>query len=281
MSRIAYVNGRYVPHRDAAVHIEDRGYQFADAVYEVVAIQHGHFVDEEPHLDRLDRSLSELRMTPPVSRAALKQILRETVRRNRVTTGIVYLQISRGVARRDHAFPAHAESSLVLTSRSMKPKAAAKAGGVKVITTEDIRWKRCDIKTVGLLPNVLAKQDAVEAGAYEAWMVTSDGEVTECTSANAWIVTADKEVVTRPATNAILNGITRRSVRAIADGEGYSVVERAFTLAEALGAEEAFLTSTTSDVMPVTRIDDTTIGHGEPGPLTRALQAQYDAHKDA
>ena len=278
MSRFAYVNGRFTRHRDAAIHIEDRGYQFADAVYEVIAIQNGSFVDEGPHLDRLDRSLGELRMAPPVARSALKRILRETVRRNRVRDGIVYLQVSRGVARRDHAFPAHRKSSLVVTARSMKPKSAALADGVVVVTTEDIRWKRCDIKTVGLLPNVLAKQRAVEAGAYESWMVTPDGDVTEGTSANAWIVTAGREVVTRPPTNAILNGITRRTVRAIAEREGYAVVERVFSLNEARAAAEAFLTSTTSHVMPVVRIDDRPVGDGRPGPLTAALQADNAAH---
>ncbi len=278
MSRFAYVNGRFTRHRDAAVHIEDRGYQFADAVYEVIAIQNGRFVDEEPHLDRLDRSLGELRMAPPAARSALKRILRETVRRNRVRDGIVYLQVSRGVARRDHAFPAQRDSSLVVTARSTKPKSAALADGVVVVTTEDIRWKRCDIKTVGLLPNVLAKQRAVEAGAYESWMVTPDGDVTEGTSANAWIVTAGREVVTRPPTNAILNGITRRTVRAIAEREGYAVVERVFSLDEARAAAEAFLTSTTSQVMPVVGIDDTPVGDGRPGPLTAALQADYAAH---
>ncbi len=278
MSRIAYVNGRFTRHRDAAVHIEDRGYQFADAVYEVIAVQNGRFVDEEPHLDRLDRSLREIRIAPPAGRPALKRILRETVRRNRVRNGIVYMQVSRGVARRDHAFPAHRNSSLVVTARSTMAKSAARAGGVSVVTTEDIRWKRCDIKTVGLLPNVLAKQKAAEAGAYEAWMIAADGTVTECTSANAWIVAAGREVVTRPPTHAILNGITRRTVRAIAEREGYSVVERVFTLDEVRAAAEAFLTSTTSHVMPVVRIDDATVGDGRPGPLTAALQAHYDVH---
>ena len=278
MSRIAYVNGRFTRHRDAAVHIEDRGYQFADAVYEVIAIQNGRFVDEEPHLDRLDRSLHEVRIAPPAGRPALKRILRETVRRNRVRIGIVYMQVSRGVARRDHAFPAHRDSSLVVTARSTMTKSAARAGGVSVVTTEDIRWKRCDIKTVGLLPNVLAKQKAAEAGAYEAWMIAADGTVTECTSANAWIVTAGREVVTRPPTHAILNGITRRTVGAIAGREGYTVVERVFALDEARTAAEAFLTSTTSHVMPVVQIDDVTVGDGRPGPLTAALQAHYDAH---
>lgn len=276
MSRIAYVNGRFLPHRDAAVHVEDRGYQFADAVYEVIAVHNGAFIDEEPHFDRLERSLRELQMAPPGSRAAMKQVLRETVRRNRVKNGIVYLQVSRGVARRDHAFPAHAESSFVVTARSQKPKTAPRSDGVAVVTTADIRWQRCDIKTVGLLPNVLAKQKAAEAGAYEAWMVAENGEVTEGTAANAWIVTGDREVVTRQPSHAILNGITRMTVRRIAEADGYRVVERPFSLKEALASEEAFVTSTTSHVMPVVRIDDATIGDGTPGPLTRVLQEKYN-----
>jgi len=247
-------------------------------VYEVVAVQNGAFVDEEPHLDRLERSLGELRMAPPVSRRALKQVLRETVRRNRVRDGIVYLQISRGVARRDHAFPVLAESALVVTARSQKSKSASKSAGVSVVTTDDIRWKRCDIKTVGLLPNVLAKQMASEAGAYEAWMIADNGDVTEGTSSNAWIVTADKDVITRPPTHAILNGITRVSVYRIAEAEGYRVVERPFSLDEALDSEEAFVTSTTSEVMPVVRINDRVIGTGKPGPLTLALQDRYNEH---
>ena len=281
MPRIAYVNGRFVPHRDARVHIEDRGYQFSDGVYEVVGIVGGRMVDEELHFRRLERSLREIRMPAPFTPAQFAVKVERLVRLDRIDAGALYLQVSRGVARRDHAFPPHRDSSLVVTARSTKPKSAALADGVVVVTTEDIRWKRCDIKTVGLLPNVLAKQRAVEAGAYESWMVAPDGGVTEGTSANAWIVTAGREVVTRPPTNAILNGITRRIVRAIAEREGYTVVERVFSLDEARAAAEAFLTSTTSHVMPVVRIDDTPVGDGRPGPLTVALQADYAAHAGA
>lgn len=278
MSRVAYVNGQFIPHLDATVHIEDRGYQFADAVYEVIALQNGQFVDEDPHLDRLDRSLSELSIEAPGSRKALKQILRETVRRNRVRNGMVYLQISRGVARRNHAFPDEISSSIVVTARSKAREAKSKSAGVSVISAPDLRWKRCDIKTVGLLPNVLAKQKAVEAGAYEAWLVTDDGEVTECTSSNAWIVTKDNDVVTRPPTHAILNGITRRSVKAVAEANGFTIVERPFSLDEVHEAAEAFLTSTSSDVMPVIRVDGQQIADGSPGPLTLALQQHYNKH---
>ncbi len=278
MSRIAYVNGRYVDHAEAAVHIEDRGFQFADGVYEVIAIENGRLVDEEPHIERLDRSLSELGMDWAIGPEPMRAVMREVARRNRVTNGIVYLQITRGVAPRDHAYPADAATSLVITARSRKPKAAAQQSGVKVITVPEIRWLRRDIKTVSLLPNCMAKQQAVEAGAYEAWFIEDDGTVTEGTSTNAWIVTKNKELVTRPPDNSILNGVTRRSVASVAIENGYHFVERAFSLEEALSAAEVFLTSTTSNVMPVIRIDDTTVGMGEPGPLTQALQELYAAH---
>jgi D-alanine transaminase len=276
MSRIAYVNGRYVPHRDAAVHIEDRGYQFADGVYEVVAVQDGRLVDEALHLARLERSLGELRIAWPVAPRTLGVIMREVIRRNRVRDGIVYAQVTRGVAPRDHAFPATGESSLVVTSRRGRA-AAAKAGeeGVRVITIPDIRWGRCDIKTIGLLPNVLGKQAAREAGAYEAWQVDENGMVTEGTSSNAWIVTEGGELVTRPADNAILNGCTRLVVIDIARREGLRFAERAFSVAEAKAAREAFVTSTTSLVTPVVQIDDKVIANGHPGSVARALRQGY------
>lgn len=278
MSRVAYVNGQYVPHRQAAVHVEDRGYQFADGVYEVIAVSNGAFVDEEAHYDRLDRSLSELSIDRAMGRIALRTVLREVVRRNRVRDGIVYLQITRGVAPRDHAFPQLALPSLVVTARSQAPKRAARESGIEVITVPDIRWKRRDIKSISLLPNVLAKQAAVEAGVYEAWMVDDDGSVTEGSATNAWIVTADKELVTRKADETILDGITRRTVRDLAVAEGYRFVERPFTVEEAQAAKEVFLTSTTSWVMPVVAIDGNSVGNGAPGELTRALQALYSDH---
>ena len=278
MSRIAYVNGQYVPHAAAAVHIEDRGYQFADGIYEVIAVENRRLVDEEPHLDRLDRSLDELDMATAMDRAPLRAVLREVVRRNRVRNGIIYLQMTRGVAPRDHAYPKDAATSLVVTARSQKPKAAARSTGVPVITVPEIRWQRRDIKSVALLPNCMAKQTAVEAGAYEAWFVDDDGTVTEGTATNAWIVTRDKELITRPADHAILNGITRQAVIALAGDNAYRFVERPFTLDEALSASEVFLTSTTSTVMPVIRIDDTAVANAEPGPLTCALQDLYMTH---
>jgi D-alanine transaminase len=279
MSRIAYVNGRYVPHREAAVHVEDRGYQFADGVYEVTAVKDGRLVDEDRHLQRLARSLGELRIRPPMSEAALKLVSRELLRRNRIRDGIIYLQVTRGVARRDHPFPATAEPALVMTAKRTKgPPAKAVAEGIRVITVPDQRWARCDIKSIALLPNVLAKQRAREAGAFEAWQVDRDGNVTEGTSTNAWIVTAAGEVVTRKADAAILNGVTRLAVLDIIAREGLRLVERPFSVAEAKAAHEAFLTSTTSFVLPVVAIDETRIGDGQPGPLTRRLREHYDRH---
>jgi D-alanine transaminase len=276
MSRIAYVNGRYVPHRQARVHIEDRGYQFSDGIYEVIAVEGGQFVDEDWHWDRWDRSLRELRIAQPMGRAALKVIAREVLRRNEVRDGIVYMQATRGVAPRDHAFPKRAETALVMTARRKKPAADALAKrGAKVVTIPDIRWTRCDIKAVALLPNVLGKQAAAEKGAFEAWQVDDTGHVTEGTSTNAWIVTASGELVTRGATNDILNGVTRLAVMEIARDHQLRVVERAFTVAEAKSAKEAFLTSTTSAVMPVVEIDGTAVGDGKPGAISASLRARY------
>jgi D-alanine transaminase len=281
MSRIAYVEGRYVPHRQAAVHIEDRGYQFGDGVYEVISVVGGRLVDEEPHLQRLHRSVSELRIAMPMADAALKIVMREVARRNGVETGIVYLQVTRGVAPRDHAFPKAAQPTLVVTSRRNRPPAPRLGDeGIAVITIPDIRWQRCDIKSVALVANVLGKQQAREAGAYEAWQVR-DGLVTEGTSTNAWIVTDDDTVVTRAADNAILKGVTRLAVFDIIAREGYRLVERPFTVEEAKASREAFLTSTTADLLPVVRIDGAPVGDGRPGPLSRKLRAAYLAHAAA
>ena len=280
MSRIAYVNGRYVPHRAAQVHIEDRGYQFADGIYEVVAVRHGRLVDEGPHLDRLDRSLAEMRMAAPMARAPLRHAMREVIRRNRVADGIVYMQVTRGAAPREHAFPKAAKPALVITAKRLLPKFAQMEKGVSVITLPDIRWKRRDIKTVNLTANVLAKQQAVEAGAFDAWLVDEGGMVSEGTASNAWIVTKDKELVTHTPDYRILNGITRLAVRALAETEGYRFVERPFSLAEAQGATEAFITGTTAWVTPVIAIDKKQVGDGKPGPLTRALQRLYATYAD-
>jgi D-alanine transaminase len=278
MSRIAYVNGRYLPFRDAKVHVEDRGYQFADAVYEVCEVRAGRLVDERRHFERLQRSLGELRIKLPMSLAALGIVLRELVARNRIGYGLVYLQISRGVARRDLAFPqAEIAPTVVATARSLnlaRGDAQAKAG-IAVASAPDNRWGRVDIKTVGLLPNALARQSAIDKGAREAWLVDKDGTVTEAASANAWIVTSDSKLVTRYADHAILRGITRTVTMEVAKAQGLSFEERAFKLDEAYAAREAFVTSATQTVMPVVRIDGHIIGDGKPGPVATALRREF------
>jgi D-alanine transaminase len=283
MSRIAYVNGRYQPWRDATVHVEDRGYQFADGVYEVCEVRDGRMVDERRHMARLERSLKELRIAMPMAPAALGVVMRETIRRNRVVNGIVYLQISRGVARRDHAFPAAGTTpAVVVTARSIDGTGnEAMAGkGVAVVTVPDNRWARVDIKSIALLPNVLAKQTAREQGAREAWFVDRDGKVTEGSSSNAWIVTADGRVVTRPADNAILRGITRDVLIGVIAAQGLTFEERAFTVTEALAAREAFLTSATQIVMPIVQIDGQPVGNGGPGVVAGALRKAFHGHAE-
>ena len=283
MSRTAYVNGSYVSHANAHVHIEDRGYQFADGVYEVIAVQGGRLIDSAPHHERLERSLDELKIARPMSRTALDIVLNETVRRNRVKEGIVYLQVTRGVAKRDHAFPkTSVRPAIVVTARPMKahaPEVISK--GVSVITTPDIRWSRCDIKSVSLLPNCLAKQLAKDAGAFEAWQVDQDGFITEGTSTNAWIVDEHGNLITRQLENAILSGITRLVLLDFAHQHQIAVIERKFSVSEAVAASEAFLTSTTSFVMPVVAIDGRQIGEGIPGPTTEKLREIYDKHLNA
>lgn len=280
MSRVAYVNGQYVPHQSAAVHIEDRGYQFADGIYEVCGVLAGKIFDMDPHLDRLDRSLRELRMEPPMSRAAFKIIMEETVRRNKFRNGLIYIQITRGVARRDHSFPKNTPLSIVMTARPVDFHAVIKRSekGVTVATMPDIRWERCDIKSLSLLPNIMAKQAAKEAGAYEAWLVDKDGFVTEGSSTNAWIVTQDGTLVTRALTNDILPGITRQGVINLAARHGLKIEQRKFTVEEAKRAREAFLTSTTSFAMPIVAIDGAPVANGESGSVCRELIKYYWAY---
>jgi len=276
MGRYAYVNGRYVDHRLASVHIEDRGYQLADGVYEVVGIRDGRLIDETLHIDRLDRSLGELRIGWPVARATLGFVIRELMRRNNLRDGLVYMQVTRGVARRDHAFPTTpVKPALVITTKNTKRLGAETGPGVAVKSHPDIRWERCDIKTVALLPNVLAKQAARESGAYEAWLIDDKGCVTEGASTNAWIVTPDGELVTRHIDNGILAGITRHTLKALANSMQLKFVERPFTLAEAKKAKEAFITSATSFVTPVVKIDGDSVGDGKVGPTARRLREEY------
>lgn len=284
MSRIAYVNGRYVPHAQAYVHVEDRGYQFADGVYEVCAVRGGKLIDEAPHLKRLERSLGELRIRRPIGAAQLAHVMRETVRRNRVRDGLVYVQISRGVARRDHPFPAgDVKPSLVVTARNLAVEKydALAAGGVAVITLPETRWARCDIKSTALLANVLAKQQAREAGAYEAWFVDRDGFVTEGSSTNAWIVDAEGVLRTRRLDHAILPGVTRGEIIPLCRQAGVRVAERAFTVEAAKGAREAFITAASVGLIPVISIDGNAVGNGKPGPVARALREAYWASRAA
>ncbi len=278
MSRWAYVNHRFVRHGEAAVHIEDRGYQLADGIYEVWAVMGGKLVDVEGHFERLARSLSELRIAQPMARKPLELVLREAVRRNRVDYGLVYLQVTRGVARRDHAFPDPAPTpAIVITAKSLDRAAAEAraARGITVITTPENRWGRCDIKTVGLLPNALAKQAAKEQGAGEAWFVDADGLVTEGASSNAWIVDRDGVLRTRAATANILRGVTRKTVMGLLGEVNIRLDERAFTPEEARTAREAFITGAGALVMPVVGIDGAPIGDGKPGPVARRLRALY------
>ena len=284
MSRIAYVNGRYLPWRAAGVNVEDRGYQFADGVYEVCEVRGGRVIDARRHLARLRRSLDELRIDMPMSEAALTIVMRECIRRNRVDNGIVYLQITRGVARRDHAFPPpNTRPSVVVTARNLDAAGNERTAGdgVAVITVPENRWERVDIKSISLLPNVLAKQAARERGAKEAWFVDRHGHVTEGSSSNAWIVTKAGKVVTRPADNGILRGITRSVLLEVIKAQGLELEERSFAVEEAYDAREAFLTSASQIVMPVTRIDDRPIGNGAPGSVATALRAEFHRHAEA
>ena len=284
MSRIAYVNGRYLPHAQAQVHIEDRGFQLADGVYEVCEVRHGALIDETRHLDRLSRSLSELRIAWPMARAALQVVLREVVARNRVSGGLVYFQITRGAAPREFYFPGpDVRPSLVVTARSFNPAAIEKnaAQGVAVKTHPDQRWARRDIKSISLLPNVLAKQAAREAGAFEAWLIDAEGFVTEGASSNAWIITQDGRLVTRKADNDILKGITRTTLIDVLARSNLKLEERAFTIAEAKAAQEAFLSSATTIAMPVVSIDGAPVGDGKPGPVVKRLRAEFHRFAEA
>ena len=283
MSRIAYVNGRYLPQGEAKVAVEDRGYQFADGVYEVCEVRGGRLIDERRHMARLDRSLGELRIPRPMSPAALGVVLRETIRRNRVRDGIVYVQVTRGVARRDFSFPSgDIRPSLVVTARSndLERLEQIAAEGISVITVPDIRWRRVDIKSVALLPNVLAKQSAREQGAREAWLVDGEGRITEGASSNAWIVSRDGKLITHPLGQDILPGITRSVVIDVIKAQGLPFEERTFTVEEAHAAREAFITSASQVVLPVVSINGRPVGNGAPGLIATALRRDYHHHAE-
>jgi D-alanine transaminase len=274
MSRVVYVNGSYVPEDQGKVSIFDRGFLFADGVYEVTAVIAGRLVDYDPHLERLERSLKEIEMAWPCSKAELRQMHEELIKRNKLDEGIIYMQVTRGSADRDFKFPKESKSTLIAFTQVQKildnPHAVT---GVKVVTIPDIRWARRDIKSVMLLAPVLGKQKAYEQGAFEAWMI-EDGRITEGTSSNAYIV-KDGKVVTRPLSNSILAGCTRRSLFRMAKEHGVTIEERLFTPDEAYAADEAFLTSASNFVLPIVEIDGKRIGGGQPGPMVRTLRKIY------
>jgi D-alanine transaminase len=275
MSRTVYVNGSFLPFEQATIPLMDRGFLFADGIYEVSAVLNGRLVDNEPHLARLDRSLKEIRIANPYSAAEWTRLEEEIVARNRLSEGLVYMQVTRGAAERDYIFPKDATPTVVMFTqpKSMIASPLAETGAA-VITVPDLRWKRRDIKSVGLLAQVLAKQAAAEAGVSEAWMV-EDGVVTEGGSSTAFILTKDRKVVTRPLSTAVLPGITRLSVMRLAKENGLAIEERAFSVEEALGAAEAFYTSASSLVMPVVSIDGKPVADGKPGPMSRRLRRVY------
>jgi D-alanine transaminase len=278
MARVVYVNGRYLPWHQASVHAEDRGFQFADAVYEVCEVRDGRLIDETRHMQRLDRSLKELEITPPMSKGAWARVLRETVRRNRVDNGSVYLQVSRGVRPREFVFPPAGTPPTVVCLARSGSRAAGEVhaeAGIAIKSMPDLRWARCDIKTVMLLPSAMAKQAAKRSGAREAWLVDEQGYVTEGASSNAWIVDGEGRLITRPANSEILRGVTRTTLIDLLRREGIELIERAFTIEEAKRAREAFVTSATNIVMPVVRIDDAPIGNGVPGLLSQKLRAAF------
>lgn len=278
MSRIAYVDGAFVPHRDASVSIEDRGLQFADSIYEVWGVRHGRLMDVDGHFKRLKRSLGELSIAPPMEEGPLRHVLEELRRRNRVRDGLIYLQVTRGTAPRDHAFPAAIRATMIATAKRIDPRLGAEKArkGVKVVTAPDIRWGRCDIKTTALTPNVLAKQKAKEAGAAEVWMLDGEGRITEGGSSNAWMVTQGGVLLTRPASDNILNGITRQSMIRLAEELQMKVEERAFTPGEARAGREAFLSSASAFVTPVVAIDGAPVGGGKPGEIALRLREAYE-----
>jgi D-alanine transaminase len=283
MSRIAYVNGRYLPRTQATVAIEDRGFQFADGVYEVCEVRAGRLIDERRHMARLGRSMNEIRLPAPMSPAALGIVMRETVRRNRVREGIVYVQITRGAVRRDFYFPPPGtRPTVVVTARSSNLDRLdhMAADGIAVITLPDKRWKRVDIKSVALLPNVLAKQAAYDQGAREAWLVDAKGFVTEGAFSNAWIIDREGKLRTRPLGHDVLAGITRSVLVDVITAQGLTLEERAFTAEEAYAAREAFVTSASQIVMPVVRIDGRPIGNGAPGLIATALRRDYHRHAE-
>lgn len=282
MPRFVYLNGQYIEHAQAFIHAEDRGFLFGDAVYEVIACIHGHLADERGHLDRLTRSLSELKMKMPVERETLRFIMRELLRKNRQKNAAIYLQISRGSAPRDFKFPTpDTQQTIMLISYDFDYDGnAAVKNGIKVKTVPDIRWGRRDIKTTLLLPQSMAKQSAVDDGLGDVFMVDPQGYITEASASNAWIVTKDKKLVTRKVSSDILRGITRTAVEKLSKQMNLVIEERSFTPAEAYEAIEAFTTSATALITPVIEIDGYMIGDGKRGDICKNLYDEYRAYVD-
>ena len=285
MSRVVYVNGSYRPYASALVHAEDRGFQFADSVYEVCTLRHGEIVDQTRHLTRLARSLDELGIARPMSDAAWIIVIRETVRRNRVHNGMVYLQVSRGEGKRNFFFPGgDTAPTVVVLARSSVTRQVADdertVTGIAVKTVKDIRWGRRDIKTTMLLPAALAKEAAKADGGKEAWLVDDEGYITEGASSNAWIITQDNKIITRQISNDILRGVTRMTLMDFIHAEGLAIEERPFSVAEALAAKEAFVTAATNPVTPVVKIDGHVLGNGHPGLLTLKLRDNLHNHAE-
>lgn len=275
MSRIVYLNGSYVPEAEAKVSVFDRALLFGDGIYEVTAVLDGRLVDFEPHLVRLDRSLNEIGLAPPLGHDALRAVHQELIARNRIDEGIVYLQITRGAADRDFAYPENAAPNVIAFTQSRPLIANPHAEtGVKVVTIPDLRWKRRDIKSTSMLAQTMGKQEAKLKGAYEAWMV-EDGVVTEGTSSSAFILDQAGVIRTQPLGHHILPGVTRRAVLRLVALEGLSLQERPFSVADALAAREAFMTAASAFVLPIVEIDGVKIGDGQPGPMARKFRALY------
>ncbi len=276
MSSVSYVNGSYVDHSEARVSIEDRGYQFADGVYEVFAVINKKIVDYDDHLNRLFRSLKEISLDTPITKDAYLVHIRNLVRKNYITNGIIYLQVSRGVASRDFKFPINTKPSIVITAKriSMENYYEKFKRGIKVKITEDLRWKRVDIKTLNLLPPVLAKQEAIESGCDEAWMTDANGYITEGSSSNAWILIKNK-LITTPTSSSILKGITRTTLIRSLKNKNIQLIEKRFNKKDIKKSSEAFITSATQFVMPVIKIDNDKIGNGRVGKFAQIFRESY------
>jgi D-alanine transaminase len=283
MKKISYVNGKFVPHSTASVSIEDRGYVFSDGVYEVFQVRQGIILNGDGHMQRLQRSLAGLKIRSVLSPAEIRVITAQLLQHNNIQDAVIYLQVTRGVAPRNHAFPsASVVPSMVMTLLDMpKPKPQEYEQGVKVITHPDLRWKRRDLKTISLLPNILAKEEAAQKGAVEAVLIEDNKTVTEGSATNVYMVDNQDVVWTHPDDGAILGGITRSNLLTIARNAGIQVREETFTEAQLLAAKEAFLTSTTKHVLPVTKINDKPVGDGKVGSVTKQLGAMYEGFIDA